>query len=152
MPGGRKSFCTLMVLVVIVSTASFVSIAPASAQDAPPVRVRGRAPLPPGVRDLFGGNPDPALLPPLEPALAANPFLERLSLDVLEHDVRPALVLAGVDHAHDVGVAELGHGARLAPEALELIRVRGDLPVHQLDRDLALERLVERAVDGRHAA
>ena len=35
----------------------------------PPLRVRGRGPLPPNVRDLAHGNPDPDFLPPLEPAL-----------------------------------------------------------------------------------
>ena len=45
------------------------------------------------------------------------------------------VVLAGVDDPDDVGVVELRDGARLAAEALELVGVRGDLAVHELDRD-----------------
>ena len=82
-----------------------------------------------------------------EPALPADPLLQRLALDVLEHDVRPALVLAGVDHPDDVRVGELRDRPRLAAEALELVGVGRDLAVQQLDRHLPLERLVERAVD-----
>jgi predicted DsbA family dithiol-disulfide isomerase len=82
----------------------------------------------------------------------ADAVLERLALDELEDDVRAALVLARVDHADDVRVRELGHRAGLAPEARELVGVRGDLPVHELDRDPPLERRVERPVDGRHPA
>ena len=58
-----------------------------------------------------------------------------------KHDVRAALVLAGVDHADDVRVRELRDRARLAAEALELVGVGRDLAVHQLDRDAPLERL-----------
>ncbi len=61
------------------------------------------------------------------------------------------MVLAGVDHPDHMGVRELGDSSRLAPEALELAAVLGNLLVHQLDRDLALQPLVERPVDGRHA-
>ena len=58
--------------------------------------------------------------------------------------------LARVDDAHDMGMVELRDCPRLAAEALELVGVRGDLAVHELDRDLALEHRVEGAIDGRH--
>jgi hypothetical protein len=46
----------------------------------------------------------------------------------------------------------LGDGARLAPKALELVGVRRDLAVHELDRDRPLQRDVEGPVDRRHPA
>ncbi len=80
----------------------------------------------------------------VEPAQAADARLERLAGDVLEHDERRATILADVDHLHDVRVVELGDGARLAPEPLELGGVAGHGPQHRLDRNGALEHLVER--------
>ena len=87
-----------------------------------------------------------------QPPIAPDAVLERLALHELEHDVGSAVVLPGVDHRDHVGVVQLGHGARLAPEALELVRVARDVPVHQLDGHPALERGVEGAVHARHAA
>src|SRR5205814_487258 len=85
-------------------------------------------------------------------AVAANAVLDRLALDVLEDNVRSGRVLPGVVHADYVRAVELRDGACLPAEALELVGVRGDFAVHQLDRDLALEHRVEGAVDGRHPA
>ena len=82
----------------------------------------------------------------------ADPVLERLALDVLEDDVGAPVLLARVDHADDVRVRELRDGARLAAEALELVGLGRDVAVHELDRDAALQRGVEGAVDRRHAA
>ena len=87
-----------------------------------------------------------------QPAEPADAVLERLALDVLEDDVGPVLVLAGVDHAHDVRVRELRDRPRLAPEALQLVGVGGHLPVQELDGDPAFEVDVEGLIDGRHPA
>ena len=83
---------------------------------------------------------------------ALDPSLQRLALHVLEDDVGGAAVLAGVDHGDHVGVRQPGHGAGLAPEALELERIVLEGVVEHLDRHPALERLVECLVDGRHPA
>src|ERR1700722_13357150 len=87
--------------------------------------------------------------------VAADQLLEGFTLDVLEHDVWGTTLdavrvlflvgvpLAGVDHGHYVWIVELRHRPRLAAKALELTGVRGDLAVHQLDRDLAFEHGVK---------
>ena len=85
-------------------------------------------------------------------ALPPDAVLERLPVDELEHDVRPRVggipVVAGVDDTDDVWVGQLRDGAGLTTEALQLIGVGGDLAMHELDRDRALQRLVGRPVDG----
>ena len=49
-------------------------------------------------------------------------------------------------------MAQLGHRLRLALEARLRFGLGGEVLVQHLDRDLALQRLVLRAIDDRHAA
>ena len=73
---------------------------------------------------------------------------------MLHHDevLVLALVEAEVEHLHDVRVHQPGGGQRLAAEARDERRVVGQVLGQQLDRDVALEPLVERQVDRRHPA
>jgi DNA-binding transcriptional MocR family regulator len=68
----------------------------------PPLRVRRGRPLPANARDLASGNPDPALLPPLGPALARIGTEHRLyggpaKLEALVELARTAFAADGVD-------------------------------------------------------
>ena len=81
-----------------------------------------------------------------------DPLFQGFPLDVLEHDVGPALVLARVDHGDHVRVGKLRHRPRFLVETLELIRLLGHLPVHQLHRHRAVQHLVAGEVDRGHAA
>src|SRR5690606_27507917 len=70
----------------------------------------------------------------------------------LHDDEMPAVVDPGVVDLHDVGVNQLGHGQRLAPEAGNEPVVVGEMLGQYLDRDRPLENAVGGAVDIRHAS
>jgi hypothetical protein len=61
-------------------------------------------------------------------------------------------VLTGVVDRDDVGVVEGARCLRLVLEALEPVLVLGEVVMHDLERHLAREPLVARAVDLAHPA
>ena len=65
----------------------------------PPLRMRGPRPLPADTLDLASGNPDPALLPPLGPALAALDPVHKLYGGPVKLD--RLVELAEADYAAD---------------------------------------------------
>ncbi|HEX6539534.1 MAG TPA: aminotransferase class I/II-fold pyridoxal phosphate-dependent enzyme [Candidatus Dormibacteraeota bacterium] len=117
-----------------------------------PVAPRGRPTFSPGVRDLSGGNPDPALLPDLEPhlrritaghvlygAAANDPDLLRLAASRFEADgvMADNLTVVGgaLDGVERVLAAHLRPGDRVAVEdpsyagVTDLVRSLGLMPV-----------------------
>ena len=87
--------------------------------------------------------------PPAGRAPSASRSARRRALDELEHDVRVAVVLAGVEHPHEAGVVERRQDADLAVEARPVGRRPG--PEH-LHGDAPLEPLVLGLVHVGHAA
>ena len=83
---------------------------------------------------------------------ALQPLGEVFALDELHDEgADAARLLEAVDRG-DVGVLELGEDLRLALEAREAVGVRGERLGEDLDRDLALQLRVGRAVDDPHPA
>ena len=62
-------------------------------------------------------------VPHRQPARAQDELLQVLAVDVLEDDVLPAVVVAAVDDGDDVRVRQPRDRARLAAEALEVLRI-----------------------------
>lgn len=136
----------------------------------PPLAVRRRIHVPAGVRDLASGNPDPALLPPLGPALARldpEPVLygaparlpqlvelahERFAADGVQGEI--ALASGALDAIERVLQAQLRPGDRVAvedptwPRVTDLVSALAlqALPVPVDERGLLPDDL-ERALD-----
>ena len=88
----------------------------------------------------------------VQPAFANDELLQVLAVDELEDDVLPAVLLATIDHRHDVRMLELRDGTRLVLEPLDEVLVLVVLLVENLQGDVALEQRVMGLVDGRHPA
>ena len=82
----------------------------------------------------------------------ADELLQILAGDELEDDERQAVMVSTVDHGDDVLVREAGDELRLAPEPVDDVLLGQQPLVEDLQRDVALEHAVVRAVHARHAA
>ena len=82
---------------------------------------------------------------------APQPLQQGLALDQLQDEIALTLDhLETVDGAH-VGMIQGGEQPRLALDAAQASRLLGKVAGHDLDRHLAAERGIERAVDAAHA-
>lgn len=77
---------------------------------------------------------------------------QRLALDVLHHKVGHALLLAEVQHRHDVRMVEPRDEPGLLLEAADEARIQGSGRKQDLDRDVALESQLMGLVDDGHSS
>ena len=78
---------------------------------------------------------------------------EVLPLEQLHGDVRRAVgVVPQVEDEHHVGVHELGHRPRLPLEAVLLLGIGGELPEHDLERDVPVEERVVGVIHHPHGS
>ena len=81
-----------------------------------------------------------------------EPLVERLSLDQVHRDVKhPQILPAGID-LDDAGMVEAGDGACLLAKARTEGRVVSKVRVHDLDRNIAVQRCIVSLVHRSHAA
>ncbi len=113
------------------------------AVDDPP-RVRGREPL----GDLRGESEQPSR----RQGTAVQGLAEALPFHELHHDVRDAPFASDVVDGDDVRMAERRRRARLELEAAQTLRIRREVLGEDLQRDVAFEPGVTRAVDLAHSA
>ena len=79
--------------------------------------------------------------------------LEREPVEVLHHHVERAVgELSGEEHLDDVRMLEARSDLRLAREAGDELRVRGELAMEDLHRDVAIDAALEGAIDASHRA
>ena len=98
----------------------------------------------PGPGVAVGPGPEAADI--VEHPIQADAF------DALHRVVADALLLAIVEHRHDVGVVQLRRRAGLGLKSPQVGPVGAEPRVHDLERHAALERLVLGFVDDAHAA
>jgi hypothetical protein len=101
-----------------------------------------------GAQNLLCETDRPARL---KRRLLADELLQRTPADVLHRDVVRPVPLAAVVDRHDVRAAKARRTAGLAPEALNVLSVLGELTAQELDRDLAAQPQILGAMDIRHA-
>ena len=77
--------------------------------------------------------------------------LQGLAVDEFHHHHEDSVLLTQLVQRRDRRMVQLREGDRFGPEALQRFGL-GHVPVQDFDRDLALQRIVDGAVDGAHAA
>ncbi len=83
--------------------------------------------------------------------LAADAVLQRLAFEQFHGDEGAAFVFADVVNGADVGMIEQGSGARFAAEALDGLRVLGNIVGEKFQCDAAAQARVFRFVNDAHA-
>src|SRR5207237_102185 len=78
--------------------------------------------------------------------------LQRPALDVFHDEVHERLRLLDAEDLDDVRVAQCRRRLCFALEPVDHARLRDEIGEHGLDGDLAIQRQVERQIDGGHAA